>query len=340
MSARGFLLRLAGRAVDPAGVIQPRLASRFEPAPSFEAERLPGPGPGVDAIVAARPAPAPPKLRTGLGPGRTARSAGPPAAAPPGVGRLAEAEASAADSPAGTVGAKGATQPDPAGHAGTPAASRPGAAASATTGRAGTRQRVGGRGAGEATAPGDNPSVAASPRSATPGGQSRQAAGHRPRQRRPAVAARAAATPIAASEPTGEPEPGTAARALIRRRTAGPAATPSAGGAGPAHDAQPALAGPVAGMDSVAASVVTEAEGEGAWGWGPLAVGGGGEPVAGVHMAGQPLGEPPPPVVVTIGRIEVRAGPPPAASPPPKPSAAPAMSLDEYLRRRERGGGR
>jgi hypothetical protein len=51
--------------------------------------------------------------------------------------------------------------------------------------------------------------------------------------------------------------------------------------------------------------------------------------------AGQPA--PTPTIQVTIGRIEVRATSP--ATPPSKPRAAsPAMSLDEYLRRRKGGG--
>lgn len=48
-------------------------------------------------------------------------------------------------------------------------------------------------------------------------------------------------------------------------------------------------------------------------------------------------------VNVTIGRIEVRAVPPAAAAPPrpePRPrSKAPMLSLDDYVRRRARGGG-
>lgn len=48
----------------------------------------------------------------------------------------------------------------------------------------------------------------------------------------------------------------------------------------------------------------------------------------------------PPTINVTIGRIEVRATTPQAAQPRrPKP-AAPTMSLEEYLRRRDRGGGK
>jgi hypothetical protein len=47
-----------------------------------------------------------------------------------------------------------------------------------------------------------------------------------------------------------------------------------------------------------------------------------------------------PTINVTIGRIEVRATTPPAAQlRKPKP-AAPTMSLEEYLRRRDRGGGK
>lgn len=51
-----------------------------------------------------------------------------------------------------------------------------------------------------------------------------------------------------------------------------------------------------------------------------------------------PTSEPAPVINVTIGRIEVRATTP--TTPPRKqPSAKPLMSLDEYLRRRTRGGG-
>lgn len=47
----------------------------------------------------------------------------------------------------------------------------------------------------------------------------------------------------------------------------------------------------------------------------------------------------PPTIQVTIGRIEVRAAPaPPAAR--PAPAAGPALSLDDYLRQRNRGGSR
>jgi hypothetical protein len=46
----------------------------------------------------------------------------------------------------------------------------------------------------------------------------------------------------------------------------------------------------------------------------------------------------PPTINVTIGRIEVRATAPAAAQARRQLSAAPAMSLEEYLRRRERGG--
>jgi hypothetical protein len=46
----------------------------------------------------------------------------------------------------------------------------------------------------------------------------------------------------------------------------------------------------------------------------------------------------PPPVEVSIGRVDVRAVfEPPAQEPAPAPSAAPAVSLDEYLQRRDAG---
>jgi hypothetical protein len=45
-----------------------------------------------------------------------------------------------------------------------------------------------------------------------------------------------------------------------------------------------------------------------------------------------------PTINVTIGRIEVRATTQPAAPKRKQPSAAPTMSLEEYLRRRNRGG--
>jgi hypothetical protein len=48
----------------------------------------------------------------------------------------------------------------------------------------------------------------------------------------------------------------------------------------------------------------------------------------------------PPTINVTIGRIEVRATTPQAAQPRRSKPAAPTMSLEEYLRRRDRGGGK
>ncbi|MEN3331912.1 MAG: hypothetical protein V7641_1277 [Blastocatellia bacterium] len=45
-----------------------------------------------------------------------------------------------------------------------------------------------------------------------------------------------------------------------------------------------------------------------------------------------------PTINVTIGRIEVKALPPAAAPPRPQKSAAPLMSLEEYMRRRHGGG--
>lgn len=54
----------------------------------------------------------------------------------------------------------------------------------------------------------------------------------------------------------------------------------------------------------------------------------------------QPDEPPPAPTInVTIGRIEVKALPPAAARPrQPQPAAAPLLSLDEYLRKRDAGG--
>jgi hypothetical protein len=46
----------------------------------------------------------------------------------------------------------------------------------------------------------------------------------------------------------------------------------------------------------------------------------------------------PPTINVTIGRIEVRATAPPSAAPRQQKRTAPTMSLEEYLRRRDRGG--
>jgi hypothetical protein len=48
----------------------------------------------------------------------------------------------------------------------------------------------------------------------------------------------------------------------------------------------------------------------------------------------------PPTINVTIGRIEVRATPPPRAPAPPRRASAPIMSLDEYLRQRAGGNRR
>jgi hypothetical protein len=50
--------------------------------------------------------------------------------------------------------------------------------------------------------------------------------------------------------------------------------------------------------------------------------------------------EPAPTIQVTIGRIEIRATPPPASTPKRERSKPPVMSLDEYLRQRNQGGQR
>ena len=53
-----------------------------------------------------------------------------------------------------------------------------------------------------------------------------------------------------------------------------------------------------------------------------------------------PVAEPAPTVQVTIGRIEVRAMPPLATQPKAQRSGPAVMTLDEYLRQRNDGGGR
>jgi hypothetical protein len=55
-------------------------------------------------------------------------------------------------------------------------------------------------------------------------------------------------------------------------------------------------------------------------------------------VAPQPAATTEPTIHVTIGRIEVRAAPPPTPAARPRSAPVPAMSLDDYLR--ERGGGR
>lgn len=61
---------------------------------------------------------------------------------------------------------------------------------------------------------------------------------------------------------------------------------------------------------------------------------------SGQERQGFQFQEPPPmPTInVTIGRIEVKALPPAAAPPRPQKTAAPLMSLEEYMRRRNAGG--
>ena len=55
--------------------------------------------------------------------------------------------------------------------------------------------------------------------------------------------------------------------------------------------------------------------------------------------AAAPTATPEPTIKVTIGRVEIRATPPPARQSAAERSAAPVMSLDEYLRRRAKRGG-
>ncbi|MDE2372537.1 MAG: hypothetical protein KGN16_26460, partial [Burkholderiales bacterium] len=52
-----------------------------------------------------------------------------------------------------------------------------------------------------------------------------------------------------------------------------------------------------------------------------------------------PRPAPPPPIEVTIGRVEIRAVAPPAAPARTQRTAGPRLSLDDYLRRRDGGGG-
>ena len=57
------------------------------------------------------------------------------------------------------------------------------------------------------------------------------------------------------------------------------------------------------------------------------------------HAAASPAEAAPPVIRVTIGRVDVRAEFPPAAAPRPAPArrAAPALSLDDYLKQRSEG---
>lgn len=58
------------------------------------------------------------------------------------------------------------------------------------------------------------------------------------------------------------------------------------------------------------------------------------------HTRGTPATKPTPTIQVTIGRIEVRATPPPAQHTKKQNSAPPVMTLDEYLGNRGKGKGR
>lgn len=59
------------------------------------------------------------------------------------------------------------------------------------------------------------------------------------------------------------------------------------------------------------------------------------------HHKREPAVASAPSIQVTIGRVEVRAAPPPASSRArPRPNQAPIMSLEEYLRQRAAGGAR
>ena len=54
------------------------------------------------------------------------------------------------------------------------------------------------------------------------------------------------------------------------------------------------------------------------------------------HPRGTPPTRPTPTIHVTIGRIEVRATPPPAQHAKKPNSAPPVMTLDDYLRQRSK----
>src|SRR6266566_8766799 len=56
------------------------------------------------------------------------------------------------------------------------------------------------------------------------------------------------------------------------------------------------------------------------------------------HEVAQQPSAPAPMIQVTIGRIEVRATPPPAPHSQPRRSGPAVMGLDEYLSQRARGG--
>jgi len=64
------------------------------------------------------------------------------------------------------------------------------------------------------------------------------------------------------------------------------------------------------------------------------------EPAAPPATKEAPAPEAAPTIQVTIGRVEVRATPPPAPAPQRPRAKPPVMSLDEYLRQRNRGGQR
>jgi hypothetical protein len=322
-----YLASMIARSRDGVGAVRPRVGSLFE-SPQVIVE-APEQGPAPDG-----PAPREAAAGPALGPVASPPPAPPPA--PPG------GEPAAAPSPMPADAARPVRPRAPDSPAGT------GRPASGTGSSAGREAQAEGR-----------PDQGARLR-----GRARRGAG----TSRPAQQAAASRPSVEQAPPAGPGEAGSRTPARASRRSRTPAAGDFAATAGSARAPSGAVAAGAASVDP-SASVVPPSSATPAWTVRPAvdAVDAGpgvapawarGEraavaasrrrrggswvqaviPTVASELAGD-IGaaggdEPAPVVQVTIGRVEVRASVPAPAVPPARPAPSPAMTLDDYLRRR------